>query len=754
MNFEIDKILKSLSIEEKCALLSGKGLWETRDIPSFNFPSVMMCDGPHGLGKRKAGTDHTQIDSSTVAVCFPTGAALASSFDEKIFAAVAKCLAEAAISENVHTVLGPAINIKRSPLCGRNFEYLSEDPYLTGKLATAYVQAMQAESVGVSVKHFAVNNQETYRLSISANLSERALREIYLPAFEMVVKESKPWAIMASYNLINGIYSTNNKYLLKEILRDEWGFDGIVMSDWGAQNDKLKSLVSGLNLEMPESHSGESAIVEAIRSGEVSEELLDLRVAEILQWINKGRDPRVEEPAYDKEAQHNFARYAETESAVLLKNENAILPLTSDENVLFLGTYAEKPRFQGGGSSLIRSYRVSSALDSLPENARVKYLPAWSDDAIERDEKRLEEALETAKYFDKVIVFAGLPDSFEIEGKDRLVLDMPKCQNELIEELAAIHENIVVVLHKGSPTTMPWKEKVKAILDMYLGGEAVGEATVDLLYGEVSPSGKLAETYPLRIEDTPAFGNWPGTAKSVQYHEDIYVGYRWYDLRKMDVLFPFGHGLSYSEFNYTDIKVQDLDKGEFEISCVIENTGKVSAKEVVQLYVAPKDISKFPRAIQELKAFRKIELIPGQRQELSFTLDKRSFALFNEEISDWYVPAGEYEILIGSSSRDIRLSKKITLQGDPIYLSLSDQSTLLDVVLSGNFDKIKEDYFKMCRDSRDESFLQRLKFIDENQDKIINGEIEAGDIDLPLHFYQSYWHLDDEFIKRVYDKLQ
>lgn len=642
-------------------------------------------------------------------------------------------------------------------MCGRNFEYLSEDPYLTGELASSYVQGMQDQSVGTSLKHFAVNNQETNRMTVDARVSERALREIYLPGFEKTVKEAQPWSVMASYNLVNGYYSTENTYLLNDILRNEWGFSGIVISDWGAVNDKVTAIAAGLNIEMPESHYADQEILKALEDGTLSEENLDARVREILTWINKcsAADAKsdLKNEKYNKDEHHNFAKYAASQSAVLLKNNNKALPISEKESVLALGPYLKEPRFQGGGSSSVRAYKVSGAYEFLKDKDNFSFIDEVINDKLELDPEKLEQAKEAAKANDKVVIFAGLPNSFEIEGIDRQNLKMPTSQNSLIKEIAKINPNTIVLLHKGSPVEMEWERDVAAILDLHLGGEAVGAAAAEILLGEINPSGKLAETYPFRLEDTPAFGNFPGNPKSVNYAEDIFVGYRWYDTRKIDVLYPFGHGLSYSEFEYSNLSVKEIDEFNYRVKFTLKNTSDILGKEAYQLYVAAKD-SKYSRPEKELKGFGKVELNPGEEKDIELELDYRSFAIYNEDIKDWFVPAGDYEILIGSSSRNIRLSEVLKIKGDTHPLVVNSQLTLEDIIMTNNFDKVKDLFFDMCIRSNNQNFLAHMKYIEENQDKIINKEIVVGGIQEPIHYYPCYFKVADNFVENIYKKIE
>lgn len=678
----IDLIIKQMTLEEKASLCSGADSWHTKEIKRLNVPAIMVSDGPHGLRKQEEKGDHMGLEQSVDAVCFPSGAAIASSFDVAAISRMGTALGEEAKSEKIHTLLGPAINIKRSPLCGRNFEYLSEDPYLAGEMAAAYVNAVQENGVGTSPKHFAANNQEYRRMSISANISERALREIYLANFEAVVKKAKPWTMMCSYNRINGTYSCENKWLLDDVLRGDWGFEGIVMTDWGAMNRREKALVAGLELEMPASNGeNDRVIVQAVKSGLLDESVLDKAVERLLEWVlrctkNSGE---ITSP-YDKNAHHQLARQLACESAVLLKNEN-ILPLNKTDDIVFIGEFAEQPRYQGGGSSHINSYKVVSATNAVQNMDNVTYVKGFDALGADLDEKLLSEAVNAAGKAKIAVIFAGLPDSFESEGYDRTHLELPAAQNRLIEAVAKIQPNVVVVLHNGSPVTMPWLNNVKGVLEMYLGGQAVGEATVDLLFGDQNPSGRLAETFPLRVEDTPCFFNFPGDEKNVDYNEGVYVGYRYYDTKKMPVLFPFGHGLSYTQFAYSDLVLSndsmDGDNGSLTAMVTVQNIGKHTGKEVVQLYVAPPEVHRRP--IMELKSFAKIELKPDEKKQVTFNLDKRSFAYYETAVHDWYAESGSYRIRVGKSSREILLEANVEIESKPLPFIIDDTTTCGDV---------------------------------------------------------------------------
>lgn len=584
---DIQALVAKMSLEEKAGMCSGAGFWTTKAVERVGIASVMMADGPHGIRKQDGEADHLGLNKSVKTVCFPTGTALGSSFDTELLEQLGACLGTAAEAEGLHTILGPAVNIKRSPLGGRNFEYLSEDPYLTGELGAAYVNGMQRQGTGACVKHFAANNQEQYRMSTDVRISERALREIYLAGFENIVKKAKPWAVMCSYNKINGVYSCENAWLLNDVLRREWGFDGIAVTDWGAMNNRCHALMAGLDLEMPSSHEQtDRQLVAAVRKGSLQEVVLDNAVVRLIAWLKKGRGCALPK-TYDKQAQHQFARRAARECAVLLKNDG-VLPLKKGVQLAFIGGFARTPRYQGGGSSHVNSVRITCALEAAAPFADIDYAQGFSADGTALGPNATERAVQAAAKAECAVVFAGLPDSWESEGYDRTGLELPPEQNTVIAAVAAVQPNTVVVLHNGSPVAMPWLKDVAAVLEMHLAGEAVGEATADLLFGEANPCGRLAETFPLRLQDTPAWLNFPGDGKTVHYREDIYVGYRWYDAREMDVLFPFGYGLSYTSFVYTGLALDKtyLAAGETLTAAVsLKNTGAVAGKEVIQLYI-------------------------------------------------------------------------------------------------------------------------------------------------------------------------
>ncbi len=650
---KIADLIKKMTLEEKAGLLSGLDQWHTKPVERLGVPSVMMTDGPHGMRKQAGQVDQLGLVKSVEAVCFPSASALACSFDRELMRTLGDALGEECRAEDVAILLGPAINIKRTPLCGRNFEYLSEDPYLTGELAAGYIQGLQAHDVGVSVKHFAANNQEYRRMSVNAEIDERTLREIYLAGFETAVKKAKPWTMMCSYNRINGAYSSENGRLMKDILRGEWNFDGFVMTDWGAINDRVRGVESGIDLEMPASGGmTDREIVAAVRSGALDISLVDQAAARILDIVCRYHDSDQKRAPYDRERHHALARKIAGECMVLLKNDG-VLPLSSGMRAAFIGAFAERPRYQGGGSSHINAFRVTSALEAARGRAEITFAPGYDVMKDEADSALIAQAVEAARAAEVAVIFAGLPDRKESEGYDREDMRLPAGQNALIEAVCAVQPNTVVVLHTGSPVEMPWIDKVRGLLDVYLGGQAVGEATADVLFGDVNPSGKLAESFPQKLAHNPSYLNYPGEGDTAHYREGVFVGYRYYDKKEMDVLFPFGFGLSYTTFAYSNLKIAK-DGESVHVSADVTNQGTRAGREVVQLYVGKK-ASAVSRPVRELREFAKIALEPGQTSTVSFTLDRRAFSYYEETIADWYVEGGTYEIALGASSRDLPL---------------------------------------------------------------------------------------------------
>ena len=663
MERDLKQLIASMTLEEKAGLCSGADFWNTKGIERLGIPKVMMSDGPHGMRKQEGEADHLGLNESVKAVCFPAACATASSFDIELLQQMGEILGEECQAEDLSILLGPAVNIKRSPLCGRNFEYFSEDPYLTGKMAAAYIKGVQSWDIGTSIKHFAVNNQEYKRMSSSSELSERTLREIYLPAFEEAVKEAQPKTVMCSYNKINGVFASENEELLTNILRKEWGFEGYVVTDWGAINDRVKGLRAGVDLEMPASGGyNDKKIVEAVKNGELEESVLDQAVERILKVIFSYVDHRHPEAVFDREKDHEKAVEIETQCAVLLEN-NGILPLKKEQKIVYIGEFADHPRYQGGGSSHINASKVVSALDAgEKKNRNLSYIKGFSNDKDEIVEEEIEKAVQAAKEADVAVIFAGLPDIFESESYDRKDMKLPACQNYMIEEISKVQPNLVVVLHNGSPVEVPWAEKTSAILEMYLGGQGVGEACDRLLYGEVNPSGRLAETFPVHLEDNPSFLSFGGDGKKVEYNEGIYVGYRYYEAKKQPVRWAFGHGLSYTSFEYSNLHLSSdamNDENQILVGVDVTNTGKCEGKEVVQLYIADKN-GTVNRPVKELKGFTKTSLLPGETKRVQMKINARDLSFYHEELKDWYAPSGRYELLIGHASDDIRLSCDIT----------------------------------------------------------------------------------------------
>ncbi len=680
----IKQIMSKLTLEEKASLLSGSDFWHTKAVERLGIPQMMVSDGPHGLRKQRVDEEDAGVNQSIEAVCFPSACALACSFDRDLIFRLGQALGNECQAENVGVLLGPGTNIKRSPLCGRNFEYFSEDPFLASNIAASHIKGVQSKKVGSSLKHFAANNQENRRMSVNAEIDERTLHEIYLAAFETAVREAKPQTVMCSYNKINGVYSSQNKYLLTDVLRDKWGFDGLVVSDWGAVCDRPNGVEAGLDLEMPSSHGvNDAKIVEAVKNGTLSKEALDKAVENVLKLVDSYVQNHNDDAVWDKNADHALAVDIASQCMVLLKNDDRILPLQKNRKIAFIGKFAEKPRYQGSGSSHINSFKVTNALTAAEKYADVSYAQGYSTDGDIINTDLINEAVELAKNSDTAVIFAGLTDLFESEGFDRKHMSLPECQNELIRRVAAVQPDTVVVLHNGSPVEMPWIENVKGILETYLGGQGVGEAVCDILFGRINPSGKLAETFPKKLSDNPSFLNFPGEGDTVRYNEGIFVGYRYYDYKDMDVLFPFGHGLSYTTFSYSDLKLYAkniTDRDSLTLSVTVRNTGHVAGREVVQLYVRDVESSVI-RPVKELKGFEKIELAPGESKVIVFTLDKRAFSFYNEKTHDWFVESGDFEIMIGSSSRDIKLSSSIHVESnDKVPFICTPDTTMGDIM--------------------------------------------------------------------------
>ena len=658
------ELLSKMTLEEKVSLLSGKDFWHLRGNDRLGLPELMITDGPHGLRKQNPNGDKKGLSNSVPTTCFPTAATTACSWDPQLLYRMGEAMAEECLQEKVSVILGPGVNMKRSPLCGRNFEYFSEDPLLAGELAAGLINGIQSKGIGTSLKHFAVNSQEKRRMTIDSVVDERAMREIYLTAFEIAVKKSQPWTVMNSYNKINGTYASDNGYLQNDILRDEWGFEGIVVTDWGAANDRVLGLKNGNDLEMPSSNGyNDKKICAAVRNGTLDEKYVDIAADRMLTLIKKS-EAVLGDYTYDKEAHHKLAAEVCSQSVVLLKNEDNILPLKKDVKIAVIGEMARAPRYQGAGSSLINPTKLSDAFDGLIENGfSPLFAPGYNKKKDEVNETMIRDAKLVASRADVAVVFIGLTEEYESEGYDRSHLRLPVSHLRLLEEVLSVNKNAVVVLSGGSPVEMPFAGDVKAILNGYLGGQASGIAIADILSGKVNPSGKLAETYPAALTDTPCFGYYPGTEQTAEHREGIFVGYRYYDSAMKEVLFPFGFGLSYTKFEYSDIKLSTdkiSDTDTLTVSYKIKNVGDVAGAEVSQIYVSDSESTIF-RPVKELRGFNKVYLEAGEEKEVSIELSKRAFAYYNVNIMDWHVESGDFHIMVGASSRDIKLEATVNV---------------------------------------------------------------------------------------------
>lgn len=659
--------IAALSLDEKIALLSGQGYWHLGAVPAHGMAGIMVADGPHGLRKQVESADQLGIGDSAPATCFPSAVTLASSWDRTVLHEVGVALARECRAERVSIVLGPGINIKRSPLCGRNFEYYSEDPYVAGVLAASFIDGVQSQGIGTSLKHFAVNNQESYRMVVDAIVDTRTLMEIYLAGFELAVTKAQPWTVMCSYNKLNGIHASEHAWLLDTVLRRGWNYGGAVISDWGATNDRVAGLAAGLDLDMPGNEGAwDASVRDAVASGLLDVSHIDRAVGRTLELVGKAGPALDADCQPDPEANHRVAQWAAEQSMVLLKNDDATLPLHRGQSIVIVGAFASQPRYQGAGSSQVHPARLDTAVERMAERAELQFATGFALERGEVDAGLEAQALRVAAGRDVVVYFAGLPSALESEGFDRENLRLPANQLHLLARLAAARpagQRLVVVLSNGGPVEMPWIDDVDAILEGYLGGQAGGEAMARLLFGEASPSGKLAETFPLRLEDTPTWRYFPGSAGTVEYREGLYVGYRYYDSAHVRVLFPFGYGLSYTTFEYDNLWLSQEMMGAddtLHLRCSIRNAGRRAGSEVVQLYVHARAGAVY-RPDQELKGFEKVRLEPGQSVPVSFSLDRRSLAYFDVGSGDWQVEPGLYDIRIGASSQDIRLVATISV---------------------------------------------------------------------------------------------
>lgn len=692
MEGKIKELIAQMTVEEKASFCSGADDWHTETLERLGIPAIMMSDGPHGL-RKVADVDENEIwhGQTVKATCYPSGAGLANSWNEELLFSVGEALGEEAKGEGLSILLGPAINMKRSPVCGRNFEYYSEDPYLTGKLAASYIRGVQSKGVGTSVKHFAINNHEYRRHSTNALVDMRTIREIYLTAFEIAVKEASPATIMHSYNRINGEQVSKSKWLLDGILRKEWGFDGIVISDWGGMNDRVASLDAGCDLEMPGIGGvRDEAIVKAVKEGRLDENVLDVAVERILKTVYKYL-PDLGANKADLKKNFEYAASVAEETMVLLKNDKNILPISDGKSLAVIGAFAKDPRFQGRGSSHVNPMYIENIWDNMEQRngGNLTYAQGYSleGDLNSPDEVLLEEAVRVAKKCGRAVVFAGLPDEFESESYDRTDMKLPDSHNELIRRVVKAVPETVVVLLGGSPVEMPWLNEVHTLMYAYLGGCGVGRAVTKLLYGDACPSGRLAETLPIKIEDNPAYLNYPGVYDDVVYAEGVFVGYRYYQKKKMMVNFPFGYGLSYTEFSYDSIETD----GE-KVRVKVTNKGERKGKEVVQLYVSTPKCS-VVRPEKELKGFKKIELDVGESKWVEFTLDDRSFAYYDVRVNDWRVESGSYTVWVGRNCEDTPLSVRIDkVDNKPYVPEIGNNTPLIDIITNEGYEGIREEF--------------------------------------------------------------
>ena len=655
-------------MRDRVTLLSGSDVWRTQALPKSDLPAVMLSDGPHGLRKQNVGGDHLGATGSNPATCFPTASALASSWDESLLHEIGEALGREARAEGVAVILGPGLNIKRHPNCGRNFEYMSEDPLLSGRMAAAMVDGIQSQGVGACLKHFAVNNQESHRLVVDAVVDERTLREIYLTGFEIAVRSSRPWTIMAAYNSVNGTFCCDNRRLLTEILREEWGFDGLVMSDWGATNDRVAGVRAGMDLEMPGSGGiSDGDVIGAVRRGELTQDELDGCVDRVLHLVDRAAHQVGDPAALDQH--HELARRAAADSTVLLTNDG-VLPLASPASIAVIGAFAKHPRYQGAGSSLVNPARLETAWEALQRRADpltvLTYAPGYDPDDSESDTALVSEAVAAASEADVVLLMVGLPGAYEAEGFDRTDMSLPVQHEALVEAIAAANPRTIVTLSNGAPVTMPWIDRPAAVVESYLGGQACGAALIDVVFGDREPGGRLAETFPMRQSDVPSDPYFPGHPHQVEYREGVFVGYRYYATADVDVRFPFGHGLSYTTFAYTNVRLsrRTISAGdEVQVTVTVTNTGPRAGSEVVQIYVHDGTGAAI-RPDSELKAFAKVHLEPGESETVTLQLDERAFAFYDVGSAAWRTGAGKFEIRIGSSSAATHATRSVTMTSD------------------------------------------------------------------------------------------
>jgi len=681
---QVDKLISQLTLEEKVSLCSGRDDWSTQPIERLDIPWIWLSDGPHGI-RRAPATNKAGYGDQLPAICFPTASALSATWDVDLIYKVGQTLGEECQALDVNVLLGPGVNIKRSVLGGRNFEYFSEDPILSGELGAAYINGVQSQGVGTSLKHFAANNVETERMYMNSNVDMRTLHEIYLTPFEIAVKKAQPWTVMACYNRVQGVYGTQNPYLLTKVLKEDWGFEGIVISDWFAVIDRVEALKAGMHIEMPRvSGVNDDILLQGLKDELVDEAVLDNLVREILMVVLKAKSLEKEGVELKADEHHAFARKVASEAITLLKNDNEVLPITRKKykKIALIGEFAASPRYQGNGSSEVKPTQLDNVLDVIKKEygkgIDISYTQGYklNDD---NDFSLIEEAVKAASAADIAIVFAGLPLHYESEGIDRTHIDMPASHNKLIDEVSKVQNNTVVALTNGSAVAMPWVNDVAAILETWLGGQAGAGAVADVMFGTVNPSGKLAETFPVKLSDTPAAFNFPGEQGDVLYGERIFVGYRYYDEKQIEPLFPFGHGLSYTKFEYSDIKVSEeeiTDKDDLQVTITVKNIGSVAGKETVQIYVSDKE-STLQRPVKELKKFAKVELVPGEEKEITFNLEKRDFSYYDAKREMWIAESGDFMISAAASSQDIRQTAALILNSTQEIPLLVDEYTFV-----------------------------------------------------------------------------
>ena len=696
-------LISQMTLEEKASMCDGLDYWHSQPVERLGIKSISLNDGPHGIRKKGDPGDtpkgETNLLKGVPAICFPTASATACSWDVDLLYKMGQALGEECLKEKVSVLLGPGTNIKRSPLCGRNFEYFSEDGVLAGEMSAAFVNGVQSKGVGTSLKHYAANNQETRRMTVNAVVDERTLRETYLLPFEITVKKAQPWTIMNSYNRVNGTYAAENKWLLTDVLRDDFGFEGVVITDWGAENERVPGLIAGQEIEMPTSSGiGTKLIVDAVKDGSLDEAVLDKAVDKIIELTKKAEPVLGKAHTYDSDAHHQLAREIAGQCMVLMKNDNNLLPLKKDAKIAVIGEMAHTPRYQGAGSSLINPIKLDSAYDTMKEmGINFSFAPGYTLKG--KNKKEMEMVLEAknmAKNADVALVFVGLTDEYETEGNDRSHINLPPVHNTLVEEVLKVNPNTIVVLSGGASVAMPWADKVPAILNMFLTGQAGGSAVCDIIFGDVNPSGKLSETYPLALEDNSSYNFFPGTPVSVEYRESVYVGYKYYDTANKAVAFPFGHGLSYTTFEYSDVKVSAdkiKDTDTVTVSFKVKNTGAVDGAEVAQVYVNDVE-STIYRPVKELRGFKKVFLKAGEEKEVSIELDKRAFAYYNVDLGDWHVESGDFKILVGASSRDIRLEADVYVEST-VEATVPDYKATAPSYYGANIMNVSADEFKV-----------------------------------------------------------